>query len=315
MNRKMKLLIAYDGSESSVALPDELRRAGLPREAEALVVSVAETWWPLPTSFGGVETGFTSDGLTGVAAARTLAEVAAERIRSDFPGWRVQADAASGSVAGVLIGKADEWEPDLIVLGSQGHTALGRFFLGSVSQAVVNQARCSVRVARVRAGEPPTERDAPVRLLIGVDGSAGAEAAVEAVAARQWPAGSEARVVNAFQAMPPGPELMDVHEHIASMVADWLAGEKLRIGKTVDQAAAKLQTAGLLTSSVVKEGNPKQLLISEAESWRADCLFVGARGLNRLERLWLGSVSTAVVTRAHCSVEVVRSAQLSTSSS
>ncbi|MBI2228933.1 MAG: universal stress protein [Deltaproteobacteria bacterium] len=33
---------------------------------------------------------------------------------------------------------------------------------------------------------------------------------------------------------------------------------------------------------------------------------MGARGLRRLERFWLGSVSIAVATRAQCSVEIVR---------
>jgi nucleotide-binding universal stress UspA family protein len=60
---------------------------------------------------------------------------------------------------------------------------------------------------------------------------------------------------------------------------------------------------------VVKEENPKRLLISEAEDWGADCIFVGARGLSHIERFWLGSVSTAVAPRAHCSVEVVREKQ------
>jgi nucleotide-binding universal stress UspA family protein len=35
-------------------------------------------------------------------------------------------------------------------------------------------------------------------------------------------------------------------------------------------------------------------------------IFIGARGHNRRVRLMLGSVATAVVARAHCSVEVVR---------
>jgi nucleotide-binding universal stress UspA family protein len=52
--------------------------------------------------------------------------------------------------------------------------------------------------------------------------------------------------------------------------------------------------------------HPKYILIKEAKRWGADSIFVGARGLSNFERLLLGSVSTAVATRAHCSVEVVR---------
>jgi nucleotide-binding universal stress UspA family protein len=33
---------------------------------------------------------------------------------------------------------------------------------------------------------------------------------------------------------------------------------------------------------------------------------MGSRGLNLFHRFWLGSVSTAVVARASCSVEIVR---------
>jgi nucleotide-binding universal stress UspA family protein len=48
------------------------------------------------------------------------------------------------------------------------------------------------------------------------------------------------------------------------------------------------------------------LLCSEAENLMADCIFVGARGMGRLERFLIGSVSLGVAARAHCSVEVVR---------
>jgi nucleotide-binding universal stress UspA family protein len=49
------------------------------------------------------------------------------------------------------------------------------------------------------------------------------------------------------------------------------------------------------------------LLCGEAEDLMAHCIFVGARGMGRLERFLIGSVSLGVATRAHCSVEVVRS--------
>ena len=57
---------------------------------------------------------------------------------------------------------------------------------------------------------------------------------------------------------------------------------------------------------MVKEQEPKALLRGEAEDLMADCIFVGARGMGRLERILLGSVSLGVAARAHCSVEVVR---------
>ena len=43
MNKRMKVLIGYDGSGYSDAAIDDLRRAGLPSEVEALVVSVGDS--------------------------------------------------------------------------------------------------------------------------------------------------------------------------------------------------------------------------------------------------------------------------------
>jgi nucleotide-binding universal stress UspA family protein len=56
----------------------------------------------------------------------------------------------------------------------------------------------------------------------------------------------------------------------------------------------------------VKEEDPKGLLCAEAESRDADCIFVGATGMWRIEGTLIGSVSSAVAMRAHCSVEVAR---------
>jgi nucleotide-binding universal stress UspA family protein len=205
-----------------------------------------------------------------------------------------------------LIVKADEWDADLLVVGSHGHTMLGRFFLGSVSQSVVAHARCSARVARLLPHKQMAAPGSPVRIVIGVDGSPGAEAAVRAVASRQWPEGSEACVVNGLWVIPPVSEEEEMHEHIAMQAAEWVARQKPVAEEMLGSAVEQLKAAGLATNSLIKVEEPKRLLLSEAERWDADCIFVGARGLGRLKRLLLGSVSLAVVTRAQCSVEVVR---------
>ena len=120
-----------------------------------------------------------------------------ERVRASFPGWTVNAEACGESPAWAIVKKADEWKAALIVVGSHALSVAGKLMLGSVSQKVVAEAHCSVRVAR----GPVSQTRLPVRILIGVDGSPGAEAAVYAVAQRLWPAGSEARIIAALDPM------------------------------------------------------------------------------------------------------------------
>src|SRR6266540_3428960 len=294
----MKILIATDGSDYSKAAVNSVAERPWPQGSEVKIISAMEIpyapateTWVLPNSY--------YSELESVARGQAEAAVkdAVERIESGkASGLEIITKIISGSAREAILDEAERWDADLIVLGSHGHTALGRFFFGSVSQKVLHEARRSVRVARGRIEEPGT----PVRLIIGVDGSKGAEAAVEAVAVRKWPAGSEARIVNATWATPQ----ITSNRGLGPIIT-WIAEEKARVNKMIDEAVGKLRASGLRTEVVVKEEEPKRLLIIEAESWGADCIFVGARGMGRIERFLLGSVSSAVAARAHCSVEVV----------
>jgi nucleotide-binding universal stress UspA family protein len=295
---RMKILIAFDGSECAESAIDDLKRAGLRRRAEAVVLTIAEELFPSPTSIGGVATTFGKDLLEKEKDSLALARRAQSRIQQLFPGWKILVDAGIGSPGSEIIARADEWRPDLIVVGSHGRTALGRMFFGSVSQKVINEAQCSVRVARGRIVEP----DVPARIIVGVDGSEEADAAVDEIASRDWPDGSEVRIVNSAWTIPAASD-----PGTAVSLEEWVARETERVNKVVEGAAEKLGSAGLKVSIVVKEQEPKALLCSEAEDLMADCIFVGARGMGRLERFLIGSVSLGVAARAHCSVEVVRS--------
>jgi nucleotide-binding universal stress UspA family protein len=72
------------------------------------------------------------------------------------------------------------------------------------------------------------------------------------------------------------------------------------------ESVEKLRNAGLSVFSVIQEGDPKEVLVEAAKTWNADTIFIGARGMGRVERLVLGSVSSATVVHAPCSVEIVR---------
>jgi nucleotide-binding universal stress UspA family protein len=173
----MKILIAYDGSECANAALADLQRAGLPQEADALVRSVADVFVPPPVTEADETFPFhVPMGIKRAHAhaareldrAHFLAERAGERIRMLFPGWYVRHDATADSPAWAVVKKADEWRPELVVVGAHGDTSLGgRVILGSVSQRVLYEARASVRVAR-SARKATAE---PVRIVVGLDGS------------------------------------------------------------------------------------------------------------------------------------------------
>src|SRR5262245_61019241 len=221
MANRMKIIVGYDGSECANAALDDLRRAGLPADAQIKVLSVVENWLPPPSGLEIIE------HIDRDQEYLALARRGGIRLVSMEQGWDVKSESGAGSPATVVIEKADEWGADLIVVGSHGRTALGQFFFGSVSQKVLHEAGCSVRIARGRIEEPGT----PVRLIIGVDGSKGAENAVEAVAWRNWPAGSEARIVNATWAMP-----QFTSQHMVGPITRWISEEKARVKKMIDEA-------------------------------------------------------------------------------
>ena len=311
----MKLLIAYDGSDSANSALDDLTHAGLPATGEALVMTIAETWLPPPPPSVAeiVEMAAHAKGPLGlerkymaasesVIAADKLARRAAERFQAIFPNWKVDHEAVWGSATYELFAKAEEFNADLILVGSHGRSAAGRFFLGSISQWLLNEAGCSVRIARGKLDEP----DFPVRLIVGVDGSSNADLAVEQIAARHWPEKSEVRVVVADQ--PLEPTLAgDLIPMVGSIVDECNREEQARAQQLAEKSAQFLKAKGLRAEGVVKPGDPKRVLIEYAAEWRADCIFLGATGLsNRLERFLLGSVAGAVAARAHCSVEIVR---------
>ena len=314
----MKILIAYDGSESADTGIDGLQRAGLPTQSvEALVVSVAEVWLPPSPRDEILDDTFPFQIPAGVKLAREraariveqtqeLAKRGKMRVRRIFPQWTVSHEAVSGSPAFELLNRAGEWQPELIVVGSHGHTALGRFVLGSVSQKVLTEAQTSVRVARRMTGTGASAE----RIVLGVDGSPGAQAAVRAVAGRGWAAGSEVRVIVAQDLMkafpvslliPPVSEFVDGVNDTEHTQAEEIAAA------AVKELRAGLEDKGVTVSFVVDAGDPKQVIVRHAGEFGADCIFTGATGFsNRFERFLLGSVSAAVAARAHCSVEVVR---------
>ena len=285
----MKILVAYDGSNCADAAVEDMLRAGLPSEAECFVVCVTEH--PSPEN---------------MAEADALARNAAARIQSYFPEWTLSTEALSGPPAATILDASRSWKTDLLIVGSHGRSRIKRLLLGSVSMELIHKARCSVRV-----GRPERSRVAgPLRIVVGNDGSTAAQAVVQEIARRSWPEGTEVRVVSVVESLvPAGDPLAEgafSTETAFQVIEEADIHEWNRLRTVAEESVSLLRHAGLKASMTITEADPRQELIAEAYRIDADAIFVGACGHGRLERLLLGSVSAAAVTRAHCAVEVVR---------
>jgi nucleotide-binding universal stress UspA family protein len=206
-----------------------------------------------------------------------------------FPGWSVSLRAAYGSPAFQILSLAEEIEAELIVVGAHGRSLTGSLFFGSVSQKVLTEAKCSVRIARGRLEVNPRAH----RSILGYDGTTGADATVYAVSARRWPPDSEVKLVTATDP-PVGPD-----EEINEEQRTW-------IEKSSKTSVRKLSAAGLSPVLDLKAGDPKHILCRSADDWKADCIFVGANSMAGVGHFLVGSTAAAVASRSNCSVEVVR---------
>lgn len=68
----------------------------------------------------------------------------------------------------------------------------------------------------------------------------------------------------------------------------------------------KATTAGVKTEYSQLTGNPGRTICELADTWSADLILVGSRGLKGLKEMFLGSVSNYVTHHAPCSVLIVR---------
>lgn len=149
----MKILLATDGSSSSVTAVQRLAAQPWPAGSAVKILSVVEMHiatqpgiWLVPDDhYLKVLHELQERARVAVEQAETtLNESNAERAEP----LQVTAEIVIGNAKETILKQAEEWPADLIVLGSHGHNRLERMLLGSVSQAVAAQAHCSVEIMR-----------------------------------------------------------------------------------------------------------------------------------------------------------------------
>jgi nucleotide-binding universal stress UspA family protein len=289
-----EVVVGFDGGEPARAAvrwaAREAARLGSPLTiVYAANVPAVTAWNP--------GTAVVLDGL-GDVSERVAAEGAA-LAREVAPDLRVRSEGLIGGAAGELIGRSGE--AGLVVVGRRRRSALASAALGSVSFAVILHARCPVVVVQEGTEDAAAAPGGPV--VVGVDGSRAAQAALELAAelADAW--GSALSVVAAW-AVPAWEPWTAALGPVAAQAAH----DDARRGAEVVAVAAldRVRAAhpGTEVSVSVVQGPAEEVLAEASRS--ASLVVVGSRGHGGFAGMMLGSVGHSVLRKASSPVAVVR---------
>lgn len=296
----MRILIALDGSPSSIEARDLI--AGLPLPPRTAIRLA--TAYEVPIDWSGGVGGGVGAGMPWVGdAENAMRDDLTEELRRlaeplSGHAWQVDWHAVKGRPATAIINAANEFEADLIAVGSRGRGPLASMLLGSVSAEIADHADCSVMVAR---GAHVS------RLLVATDGSDNARSIPNVLGGWGVFQGLPAEALSVARPPERTPELLaDVYAGGAHRLTD--DGKELldRHRRFAEQLAEHLAEQHIPTTPTVTTGDAAHEIIDAARRRGADLIVTGTRSLHGLERVVLGSVSRNVLLHAPCSVVVLR---------
>lgn len=148
-----------------------------------------------------------------------------------------------------------------------------------------------------------------MKILIATDGSEFSDAAVEKICQIiENTAGVKIKIVSAYEqpivavaapyAVSAGYNPV-LEKQLRDTAAQAVAWAERKIGERIPALKENLTTNVLC-------GSPEKKIVEAAEDWGADLIVAGSHGYGFWERMFLGSVSNAIVHHATCSVLVVR---------
>ncbi len=282
----VRISVGFDETPSSQAAVEWAVDAAVSRGAVLRIVSC----YHLPLVGDSTYAWTPSEAYRGLldateAAMRDVADVA----RSSHPGLQVVTEPSAGPAGSLLIEGAKPG--DLVVVGSSAHKGAVGVLYGNTSHYLVRESPCPVVVV-----PPGADGGAPVRVVVGVDGSN------DSTEALLW-AGEEAdrhgvglTVVHAWTypyrpVDPPSVQARDVMRIDAACVLESAAATAR------DRFAADVQTE-------LVEAGPAAALIDAVRD--GDLLVLGSRGRGALRSTIFGSTVNAVTDSSAVPVVVVR---------
>lgn len=235
----------------------------------------------------------------------------ATELQQQLPHCEVTFELLEGDPAEMILQEEENWNCDLIILGSHDRKSLKRRLLGGVSHAVSSHAKCPVMIAKHPLHDEPHEISPRMtRVLVPCDGSHSSIAALKWIANLHWHEETEVSLLAVIDAVKDKYEKEADPQKATDIMFQWQE-RKAHLQQSLTELAQYLEKVSELKHIHVKiiNGDPREAIVQYANEWRADLIVIGSHGHTRLAMLLLGSVAQAVLTHSHCAVEIIKTCE------
>jgi nucleotide-binding universal stress UspA family protein len=252
----------------------------------------------------GVSAPDEDESVEGELTADARAEIGplAEGLRDE--GHELDVLVVRGAAAATILDVARSVDAWLIAMATHGRSGLGRWVYGSVADAVLRCATVPVLLVPA-ACQADWGRDAKMRVLVPLDGSSFAEAAL-------GPADEVARLLNGdlalLQVVEPPPPSYEPPFGAPRDPSMFFSPERESADARayLDGVAARWPAGGRVGACDVRIGDPGTEIVAGARARGAALIAMATHGRGGLPRAVLGSVATGTVQRAVTPVLLVR---------
>ena len=226
-----------------------------------------------------------------------------KRVATTFAGARVESTVEGGAPAEAIVTKAAGNKGTLIVMATHGRSGLKRWLLGSIAEKVLRGASNPALLVRA-SGETETEGEVtPTRIIVPLDGSELAEAALTTVVELARALKLKVVLLRAYSVKA----IMYSDEdnlHDSNEIATELKNEATRY---LDHWAGRLKSEGCAdVLPIVSEGDAAETIIGVAEGAPNSLIAMCTHGRSGVKRWVLGSVTEKVIRHAGNPVLVLR---------
>lgn len=283
MGRYRKILVAIDGSESSIHALKESFKLANNEKSWITVVSV------VPPYMGDLDLIAVGNVL---ASARKPSEDALLKANKTAEAERamIKTVCEEGEIHERIVDLADAENCDLIVMGRRGLSRLERTLIGNITARVIGYSHKDVLVV---------PRDTTMELkkiLVATDGSKFSKAAASKAIDFAKSYGGELIVISVVD-LPAEfyGEAPQVVDNMVKKAAGYVEDVKKEAG-----------AAGIKTETFVREAEAYKAITDIAKEENAGTIVMGSHGRSGLKRLLMGSVAEKVIGLSHCPVLIAK---------